>query len=121
MPPHSLGTAVIVAALLLAVWSAVPAVRDRTLGPSHWAGLGIVQALVAAEVVTGIVHLIQGVHPHEYVTFIGYLVAIFLILPLGGLLARLEPTRWGALIATVAALVVPVLVVRLNQLWTGVG
>jgi len=36
-------------------------------------------------------------------------------------LARLEPTRWGAVILTVAALVVSVLILRINQLWSGVG
>ena len=121
MPPQSLGTAVIVAGLLLALWSLVPAVRNRTLGASHWAGSGLVYALVCAEVIAGIVHLVQGAHPREYATFIGYLVAIFLILPLGTVLARLEPTRWGAVILTVAALVVSVLILRIDQLWSGVG
>jgi hypothetical protein len=121
MPPEELGTTVTVAALLLAAWCLVPAVRNRALGLTHWSGLGIVQALVAAEVVVAIVHLVQGAHPREYGTFIGYLITLFLLLPLGALLARLEPTRWGAVIATVAALVVPVLVLRIDQLWTGVG
>jgi hypothetical protein len=121
MPPQSLGTAVIIAGLLLAAWALVTTVRNRTIGPSHWSGLGIVQALVVAEVVAGVVHLARGAHPHEYVTFLGYLIAIFLILPVAMLLARLEPTRWGALIVAVAALVVPVLIVRINQLWTGLG
>jgi hypothetical protein len=121
MPPQSLGTAVIVTALLLGVWALVTTVRNRPIGPYHWSGLGIVQALVVAEVVVGVVHLAQGAHPHEYATFIGYLIAIFLILPVGMGLAALEPTRWGALIVALAALVVPVLIVRINQLWTGVG
>jgi hypothetical protein len=121
MPPQALGTAVIVAALLLAAWSLVPAVRDRPIDVSHWSALGIAQALVAAEVIVAIVHLATGAHPHEYGTFLGYLSTIFFILPLAMLLARLEPTRWGAVIVTVAALVVPVLVVRINQLWVGVG
>ena len=121
MPPHPLGTAVTIAALLLAAWSLVATVRNRSIDVSHWSGLGVVQALVAAEVVVGIVHLARGAHPPEYVTFIGYLAALFLILPLAMVLARLEPTRWGALIVTVAALVVPVLIVRVNQLWTAGG
>lgn len=119
MPPQLLGTAVTVAGLVLAVAALVPAVRDRTLRPVHWAAVGIVQLLVTAEAVTGIVHLAQGAHPRQYVTFVGYLVAFFLVLPFGALLARLEPTRWGALVVAVAAVVLPVLVVRINQLWTG--
>jgi len=121
MPPRPLGTAVIVAALVLAAWCLVTAARNRTVGPYHWSGLGIVQALVVAEVGFAVVHLAGGAHPHEYTTFIGYLVTLFLLLPVGMLLARLEPTRWGALLVGVAALVVPVLIVRVDQLWTGVG
>jgi hypothetical protein len=121
MPPQPLGTAVIVAALALAGWCLVTTVRNRAISSYHWSGLGIVQALVVVETGFGVVHLVRGAHPHEYVTFIGYLIVLFLILPVAMLLARLEPTRWGALIVTVAALVVPVLVVRINQLWTGVG
>jgi hypothetical protein len=119
MPPESLGTAVTVAALALAAWCAVPAVRNRAIGVSHWSGLGAVEALVVAEAVAGIIHLAGGAHPRQYVTFIGYLVAFLIVLPLAGLLARLEPTRWGAVIVTVGALVLPVLVIRLNQLWAG--
>jgi hypothetical protein len=121
MPPESLGTAVIVVALLLGAWCLLAAYRDRAVGRYELVGLGVVQALVLAEIVTGVVHLANGQRPHELVTFVGYLMAIFLILPLGALLARLEPTRWGSVIAGVAGLVVAVLVLRINQIWTGIG
>jgi hypothetical protein len=119
MPPQSLGTVVAVAALLLAAWTLVPVIRNRPPGRTHWLGLIFVQALVVAEVIVGIEHLRAGAHPREYATFIGYLVALFLVLPLAMLLARLEPTRWGALVITVATVVVPVLILRVNQLWSG--
>jgi hypothetical protein len=51
------------------------------------------------------------------VTFLGYLVAFLAILPVAAVLTKLEPTRWGAVILTVAALVLPVLILRINQLW----
>jgi len=119
MPPQSLGTAVAVAALLLAAWTLVPVIRNRPPGLTHWLGLVFVQALVVAETIVGIEHLRAGAHPQEYATFIGYLVALFLVLPLAMLLARLEPTRWGSLIILVAAVVVPVLILRVNQVWSG--
>jgi len=121
MPPGFLGAVTATAALLLAAWALVPAVRNRTVGVSHWVGLGVVEALVLAEIVVAAVHLSGGAHPREYVTFIGYLVALGLVPPLAGVLARLEPTRWGAVILTVGALVVPVLVLRLNQIWSAHG
>jgi hypothetical protein len=119
MPPHFLGTTITVAALLLAAWSLVPVLRDRTLGVTHWAGVAIVEILVAAQVGSGVLHLAAGAHPRQFVTFIGYLIAFLLVLPLAATLARMEPTRWGALIVTVGALLVPVLVLRLDQLWAG--
>jgi hypothetical protein len=119
MPPHWLGTAVTVAGLLVAAWCLVPVLRDRPVDVSHWAALGILQAIVTTEVVVAVVHLARGAHPTQYVTFVGYLVALFAVVPLAVLLARLEPTRWGALIVTVGAVVVPVLVLRVNQLWSG--
>jgi hypothetical protein len=119
MPPQSLGITVTVAALLLAAWTLVPVLRDRPLSARHWVGLALVQALVVAETGAAVWHLANGAHPREYVTFIGYLVALFLLLPLAAALAWLEPTRWGALIVTVAALVVPVLILRVDQLWSG--
>jgi hypothetical protein len=121
MTPHGLGTAVIVASLLAAAWCLVTTLRRRPIRTGQLVGLAAVQALVVAQIVTAVVHLAQGQRPHEYVTFVGYLIAIFLILPVAGALARLEPTHWGSLIATVGCLVVAVLIVRLDQVWTGVG
>ena len=117
MTPHWLGTAVIVGALLAAAWCLVATLRDRPVDGSHLVALGVVQALVLAQIVVALVHLAQGQRPHSMTTFVGYLVAIFLIVPAGALLARLEPTRWGSLIATVACVVDAVLIVRLNQVW----
>jgi len=119
MPPQSLGTAVAIAGLALAAWALVPVIRNRPPGRTHFLGLILVQALVVAEVLVAVSRLTGGAHPREYATFIGYLIALFLVLPLATLLARLEPTRWGALIIVVAGLVVPVLILRVNQVWSG--
>jgi hypothetical protein len=108
---------VIVGSLLAALWCLVATVRDRPVDRSHLVALGVVQALVLAQIVVAVVHLAQGQRPHSMTTFIGYLVAIFLIVPAGTVLARMEPTRWGSLIATVACVVDAVLIVRLDQVW----
>ena len=62
--------------------------------------------------------MIAGDLPVELVTFIGYLLTTVLFLPRALLLARLEPTRWGSVIAGGAALTVAVLTLRLVQVWT---
>jgi hypothetical protein len=121
MTPHGVGTAVIVTSLLAAAWCLVTTLRKRAIGIGELIAMGVAQSLVMAQIVISVVHLAQGQRPHELVTFVGYLIAIFLILPVAGVLARLEPTRWGALIATIGCLVVAVLIVRLDQVWTGVG
>jgi hypothetical protein len=42
-------------------------------------------------------------------------------MPTAAVLARMEPTRWGSLILGVAALVMPVLVLRLQQIASVTG
>ncbi len=117
----TVGVAVVVAALLLAVATLIAAVRDRPVNRWHLAGMALVEVLAIVYVVLAVVRLAGGARPHEYATFVGYLVAFVLIVPLAALLARLEPTRWGSIVATVGAVVMPILVVRLQQVWTGVG
>jgi uncharacterized membrane protein SirB2 len=121
MTPHGLGTAVIIAALLVAAWCLVTAFRDRPIRVAQLVAMAAVQALVIAQIVVAVVHLSRGERSPEQATFIGYLCAFFVILPIAGVLARLEPTRWGAVVAGVGGLVVAILIVRLNQVWTGIG
>jgi hypothetical protein len=71
-----------------------------------------VQSLVAAA------RLIAGDHPVEFPTFLGYLLTTALFLPAGVSLARMEPTRWGSVIAGGAAITVAVLTLRSLQVWT---
>ena len=111
-----LSTATIVVALLLGIWYLIRCALDRA--PSNidlWAMLGL-SALVLVLAVVAVVGLITGDRPTEWVTFVGYLITAGAFAPVGFYLARLEPTRWGTLILGVACLVLPVLVLRLQQL-----
>ncbi len=112
--PLSLAT--IVVALVLAVWYLVRCALDRR--PSNtdlWAMLGL-SALVVVLVVVTVVGLFAGDRPADTTTFVGYLITTVAFAPVGVYLARLEPTRWGTLILGVAALTLPVLVLRLQQI-----
>ena len=53
------------------------------------------------------------------VTLIGYMLTALLLPPAGAVLARMEPTRWGSLLIGSAAVIVPVLILRLGQIWNG--
>lgn len=115
----STGTAVVVCALVMAVWCLVRAARDQALGRAELIGLVVVEVAVLVHVGASIARAAGGASAAEPVPFVGYLVTIALIVPAGLVLAKLEPTRWGSVIAGVACLVDPVLVLRLNQVWHG--
>jgi hypothetical protein len=115
------GTAVVVSGLLVAVWCLVSVVRARAVDRNQLIGLVLVQLLVFVHIGYGIGDLARGGHPNEYATFIGYLIAFGLVIPVAIALVRAEPTKWGALIAAVACVVDAILVLRLHQVWTGVG
>jgi hypothetical protein len=116
----TLSTIAIVLALLLAVWSFVTAARDRAPDRVHLWGLGLVELVLVALVAAAIVSIASGERPASAGTFVGYCITVLLLPVLGGYLARLEPTRWGAVIVGAVAITVPVLVVRLQQTWSAV-
>lgn len=117
--PLSLVT--IIAALVLAAWFLLRAALNRA--PSRFdlmITLGLA-ALVAVLVVVAVINLIGGTRPSETATFLGYLITTVAFAPVAFYLARLEPTRWGNLILGVACLVLPVLVLRLQQIASVTG
>lgn len=117
-----LAVAIHVLSLALAAWAFVEFFRHREpTRPLFW-GLGAVELLVLIQVVALIVGLARGDGPSdggEQVTLIGYLLTAALLPPAGAVLARMEPTRWGSLLIGSAAVIVPVLVLRLGQIWNG--
>lgn len=111
-----LSVATIIAALVLAAWFLLRSAQNRP--PSRFdliatAALGV---LVTVLVVVAVIGLFDGTRPSETGTFAGYLVTTVAFAPVAVYLARLEPTRWGNLILGVACLVLPVLVLRLQQI-----
>lgn len=111
-----LSTATIVVALALGVWYLIRTALDRRpTNADLWSMLGL-GALVVVLVIVAIVGLFTGDRPGDTPTFVGYLITTVAFAPVAVYLARLEPTRWGTLILAVAALVLPVLVLRLQQI-----
>lgn len=115
----ALASAVIVASLLMAAWALLTAARNRLVTYIHLAGLAVVEVLVLAQVVVAVWQMVGGERPGSVVTFVGYLIGAALILPAAGALSVVERTRWGTVIVGIAALLLPVLVVRLQQIWHG--
>jgi hypothetical protein len=116
-----LSGAVIGTSLVLAVWCVVTAARDRVATRAHLAGAVLVEVATLLLLGSAAKGLVDGHRPAEYVTFVGYLVMTALILPAGVGLSLMERSRWGAAIVAGAAVVLPVLVLRLHQLWPAGG
>jgi uncharacterized membrane protein len=117
-----LAVAIHVLSLALAAWAFVEFARKREPTRPLFIGLGVVELLVLVQVVAFVVRLAGGSGPaggSEQVTLIGYLLTAALLPPAGAVLARMEPTRWGSLLIGSAAVIVPVLILRLGQIWNG--
>jgi APA family basic amino acid/polyamine antiporter len=92
-----------------------------TIGAYLWPERARLVAVLAVLAVTAVIGLFDGSRPSDTVTFVGYLITTIAFPPVALYLARMEPTRWGNLILGVACLVLPVLVLRLQQIASVTG
>jgi hypothetical protein len=113
-----LAVAVIVGSVGLGAWCLSSGVRGRFLNQTQYTGLLVLSGVVLVQSVIAVVRLSAGERPEDLATFVGYLLTTVLFLPAGLSLARMEPTRWGSVIAAGAALTVAVLTLRSVQVWT---
>lgn len=107
--------------LLVALWLVVLLVRDRTPDNVVLNALVVVEAGLLAQLVLGIVRVTgdgQGVSVAQY---IGYLVGMLLILPVGVVWSAGERTRGGTGVLLVAVLLVPFMFLRLADIWAAGG
>ncbi|MEV8442042.1 hypothetical protein AB0425_32080 [Actinosynnema sp. NPDC051121] len=124
---HVLATALTVVALAAAAWALVLAVLDHpiTLRTKPTLGLAGVVVLLEAgllvQAVIGVVAMLGSDRGLDRATFVGYLAGVAVVLPLGAVWSVAERSRWGAGVLTVTCLSVPVMILRLNQLWAGHG
>jgi hypothetical protein len=116
-----LATLTIILALAVAGWASVAALRNRPPDRSHLVGLAVLEVVVIALTAAALVAVAGGQRPGEPGAFWGYVATIVCLPPIAAVLARMEPTRWGSVIVLVICLVVPVLVVRLQQTWQVTG
>ncbi len=104
--------------VVLAVWLVVLIAFGRTPGDWLYAALGLLEVGLVVQLVVGLVRL-GGQHPGVNVpAYVGYLVGSLVILPAAFLWSVGERTRAGTGVLLVAVLVVPVLFLRLHQLWS---
>jgi hypothetical protein len=118
---HPLDTILLVASLVCAVWSLGLLMLSRPRGKRWLLGalLLIEIGLLVQAVLNGIQLALTNRHVSA-VTFVGYLVASLVILPIAAWWSLTEKSRWGVGVLLIGCLVIPVIIVRMNQVWSGV-
>jgi hypothetical protein len=116
-----LSTVVVAVALLAAGYAIMTALRGRAMGVGDLAAFGVLEVLLVVQAVVAFVKLSGGEGPDGPATFVGYLLGSLLIPAAGAGWGLLERTRWGPGVLVVAGVAVAVMIVRMNQLWSGAG
>ena len=113
-------TTIIVASLLLAAWTVVLLLIGRPPGRSLWVGLGVLELLLLAFLVGGVVQMAGSDRDFARLEFVLYLLGLAAVVPVAAWWVRDERSRAAAgVLLVVLLLVVPVMVVRVQQVWTG--
>jgi hypothetical protein len=112
-------TVLIVGALLLAAALGFLAVRDKSTPRWAFIAIAVLEAVLVVIAVWCVVAWIGGDAPGEPVVFFFYLLSCLAIPPAMAWWGKGEPGRWGSGVVAVACLVLIVLVLRVQQVWTG--
>jgi hypothetical protein len=99
------------------VYAVVLAARNKRIDWTVLGALGVIEVALVAQLVVGIVQFAGTDRDVSGPFFIGYLIGSLIILPIGAFWALAESSRWGAGVLAVACLVIPILELRLHDLW----
>ena len=112
-------SATIIASLIMAAWAFVYVLIARPMSRWLHSSQLVIAAMFAILAVIGIAQMIGADRDFARVEFIGYLVLSPLI-PIGSWWwTRGDTTRIGSAIVMIVGLVMPVLVLRIQQVWEG--
>jgi len=112
-------TLVVVASLVPALWAVVLVVRDKGVDLALLVGAAVLELTVIVQLVVGIVLLVGSARDIARGTFLGYLIGAVLVPPAGVAWAVGEKNRYGSTVLLVVFVVLPVMVLRLHQIWAG--
>lgn len=113
----TLQVALAVLCALVAIVLVVHLVRDEQAGNLAFFGLVAVEAGLLVQLVWGIIRIADDHHGVSVGAYVGYLVGALFIVPVGFLWSASEKSRSGTAVLVIAVLVVPVLLLRLHDLW----
>jgi hypothetical protein len=105
-------------AVAVALWLVVLIVLDRLPGDPVLYALVILEAGLVAQLAIGLVRVFGDHGGLNVAAYVGYLVGALLVLPIGFLWSAGERTRSGTGVLLVAVVTVPVLFLRLHDLWS---
>lgn len=115
-----MASALIGIALVLAAVSAVMTLLKRPVGVAQLIGAAVGELALAVQAVVAVVKLAGGDRPDGNVLlFCLYLAGSLLLIPIAVVWARAEKSRWGSGVLVIGYLVMAVLIVRMQQIWTG--
>lgn len=112
-------TAIIVVSLLLAAWAVVLVIVNRPPGRALWVALGLLEVLLLAFLIGGIVQMVGSDRAFARLEFVLYLLGCAAVVPLAGWWVKDERSRAAAGVLAVVLLVLPVMIVRVQQVWAG--
>jgi hypothetical protein len=92
-------------------------VRDQQPGNPAFFGLVALEVGLIVQLVWGLIRVADDHRGVSVFPYLGYLVGALLILPIGFLWSASEKSRSGTGVLLVAVLVLPVLFLRLHDLW----
>jgi hypothetical protein len=111
--------AIIVASLLLFAWAIILVIANRPPGPSLLVAAALLEVLLVGFLVGGVVQMTRADHDLARAEFVGYLLACAAVVPVAAWWVRGEKSRAAAGVLAVVFLLLPVLVIRVQQVWAG--
>ncbi|TDQ49985.1 hypothetical protein [Actinorugispora endophytica] len=113
----ALTTTIQTASLVLAVWCLVSSFRGKPMLVPHLVGIAVLEVLLLVQLVVSITLMADGHRPADTPTFVSYLATAVLAPVACAVWGFTERSRWGPAVIAFACLVLPVLMVRLEQIW----
>ena len=105
--------------LVVMAWAGWLSVRNRPVNDALFYAAAALEVVVLAVVVGGFIALGATDRSVDGITFVGYLVTIVLVMPIGVAWGASDKSRWGTGVVVIAAFLVIVLAWRLVQIWQG--
>jgi hypothetical protein len=114
-------TAIMAVALVLAAWAFGLVLANRPPGVPLLAGGAVLEALLVGFLIGGIAQMAESHRHFARAEFVIYLLACVAIPPAAAAWAWGERSRAGTAVLAVGFLIMPVMVIRVQQVWAGVG